>query len=155
MSGAARKAGELMGGLWAQLVALALLAIMIGEPAQRLALVTYHKAFPVITGWQPSAVFVDGSDVIVSGSMVKRYDCKYMPPPRAFDPAGRPFVVVATSVTPTTNFPTGERPFGPWRIVGAAATPRIDLMQEHDCGNDVLVFSDLGSLKRPYMLEKQ
>lgn len=28
------------------------------------------------------------------------------------------------------------------------------LMQEHDCGNDVVVFSPLGTLKRPYQFSK-
>jgi hypothetical protein len=151
----ARRIGDAAGSLWAWLIALALLGIMIGEPAQRWALIQYHKAYPVMTDWEPSAVFVDGNDVVVSGSMFKRYDCGYIPPPRAFDPAGRPFIVTAASTTPALNFPTGARPFGPWRIVNGAVATRIDLVQEHDCGNEVIVFSNLGHLKRPYILEKK
>jgi hypothetical protein len=148
----AQKVAKVTGGMWAWLLAFVLLAVMVGESAQRLALMTYHKASPVIVDWQPRLVFVDGADVIVSGEMFKQYDCAYLPPPRAFDHAGRPFVVQATSTTPTLNFPTGSRPFGPWRIVGGAVSPKIDIMQEHDCGNDVVVFSTLGTLKRPYEL---
>lgn len=152
MRGVVRKIEQVSSSLWGWLIALVMILIMAADPLQRLAMIQYYKASPVMSNWEPSEIYVDGNDVIVSGWMIKNHDCTYIPPPRASDPSKRPFVVVAKSATPYQNFPTGPMPFGPWMIVGAAASPRVDMAQEHDCGNDVITFSELGSIKRPYQL---
>lgn len=86
----------------------------LGEAVDRL--------FPVIEDWRPTLIQREGSDLLVTGTMVKNRPCRYIPPPRAKTPAGTHLPVVSLAPTAGLSWQpseTGVR-FGAWRVIGGA-----------------------------------
>lgn len=107
----------------------------------------YYSLKPVIFDWKVDFVTIEGKDVILRGSMRKRHECLYLPPPRAVDTAGKHYDVVSGSTSPGGRWPANGQAFqyGPWRIVDGAGQ-RLTLYQQHDCPETPAVTTILGVL---------
>jgi hypothetical protein len=95
---------------------------------------------PVMTGWTATSVTREGDDVLISGHVVKRWQCDYRPPPVAETVAGRPLATETNSLMSSREWPADGYPrnFGPWRIKNGAGQ-KIRLYYHHVCfGADVL-----------------
>lgn len=90
--------------------------------------------FPVTTNWRPDGIQRDGNDLVVIGTMIKRRDCVYVPPPRARTESGVNLVIQSLAPASSVTYMADDKPqrFGPWRIVGGAKQ-RLTLYQHHSC----------------------
>lgn len=131
-------------------VSLIVIGMVLGPPAAEMvkhaAVTAIVSALPVKHDFRVAKLGVDGFDVVVSGTMVKRWSCEYQPPPRAVDSSGLHYLVESSSATRSSNWPISNAPyaFGPWRIVGAAGR-KVSIYQEDECLG-VGVFSWLGTI---------
>jgi len=127
---------------WFIAAALAWLAAVAGllPAVQHQAVQTMFNMRPVMTHWTPTSVTRDGDDVLVSGHVIKRWQCDYQPPPLAETVTGRPLVTSTQSSTANRDWPSDGYPrdFGPWRIKGGAGQ-KIRVYFHHVCfGSDVI-----------------
>lgn len=78
----------------------------------------YQFLNPVATQWKVLDQHVEGADLWLSGTMVKRRDCLYVPPPIARDSQGRSHRVISHSKTAGVPWDSTDQPqtFGPWQI---------------------------------------
>lgn len=134
--------GHPLSAVAAALAGVFLLAPALNEAGWK----AYDQLHPVHTEWKTSRVEVDGDDLILEGTMVKRRcDCEYVPPPRARDASGRHYPVVSTNPTAGQSWSCSPGPqrFGPWRVVGGA-NARPEIYQQHQCADGRTVFTTLG-----------
>lgn len=127
-------------------VLVVILGPPVGEAIKHASVRSVVALAPVKHDWKVTSVKIDGPDIVVSGSMVKRWACDYQPPPRALDAAGAHYIVESASPTKVNNWPVSNKPynFGPWRVVGAAGQ-KVMLYQEDECLG-VSVFTWLGAI---------
>ena len=114
----------------------------MGQALQHQAVQWLFRISPVMTEWTAAKVARDGNDVLVSGTVVKRWQCEYLAPPIAETITGAPLETQTHSLLPQRMWPADGRPrdFGPWRIKNAAGM-RFRLYYHHECfGVDVLTF---------------
>lgn len=88
-------------------------------------IVTYlNDALPVKTDWRVlDSRIDDGKDLVVSGTMIKHFDCDYQPPPGALDiVTGEHMLVESLSPTKLQSWPASDKPYkwGPWKIYNGA-----------------------------------
>lgn len=77
---------------------------------------------PVITDWTVVASERVGSDLVLSGTMVKHRACTLVPPAIARDEIGQNRIVVSSALTAGLTWSADERPqkWGPWKIQNGA-----------------------------------
>lgn len=103
--------------------------------------------FPVLKEWSPAGYEIQGSDLLVWGSVLKALDCEYKPPIRAVNQRGEHLPVKSLNPTSGQNWlaADGRRSFGPWLVIGGAKA-RVTLYAEHECHPLWQTFSVLGTL---------
>lgn len=89
---------------------------------------------PVKTDWKVTQKQVEGLDLIISGTMIKRRDCEYNPPPGARDILGNYLLVASSHPASNQSRPASPTPmsWGPWRVIGGA-NKEIQLYQIDRC----------------------
>jgi hypothetical protein len=77
---------------------------------------------PVATHWTVETATREGSDLLLSGTMVKRRPCLYTPPVIVRDSTGQNYRMEHLSAIRGTSWATSMQPqrFGPWKIYGGA-----------------------------------
>lgn len=111
--------------------------------------VWYDTIYPVSTDWTPTNMTVEGNDLVISGTLVRRRcSCKYVPPPRARDNTGQNFKVVSGSPTANVSWACDDIPqkFGPWRVIDGA-NRKLTFYQEHSCTPYWTTFTFLGTIE--------
>lgn len=106
-----------------------------------------YKYAPVSYDWRPLDVVVAGDDLIITGTVRKRWGCAYVPPPRAFNAFTRAALEVTTAARGhQQSWPADglERPFGPWTVRGGGRVVTTFYTQHRCEGLDV--FSILGTV---------
>jgi hypothetical protein len=126
---------------------LLMLAVLTGAlpAAQSAAVQAWYRLSPVMQDWQVQSIQIDGADVVIAGTVRKRWACSYQPPPRAHTDVGAPLIVESTAPVPGASWPTSDQAmqWGPWRI-RLAAGQRVILYHHHVCGDGHDVFTKLG-----------
>lgn len=107
------------------------------------------KVFPVMTDWTITEARIEGNDLIVSGTVVKRRDCTYIPPPRALASDGAQLLVRSYSPTARISWPAGAGPqqFGPWRVINGANRD-VQFFFQHSCHAAYDIVTPLGTVQR-------
>ena len=97
----------------------------------------YDQLRPVVEYWTVNDSKLDGDDLLLSGTMIKRRDCMFMPPTLARDTkTGRNFMVESGSPTAGKTWAASDYPqaFGPWRVRGAAGKTLV-FINIYSCGD--------------------
>jgi len=106
----------------------------------------YDTLRPVVTDWTVFNSEIDGADVLISGTLVKKRDCLFIPPTLARDiETGRNYAVVSTSPTAGKTWASSDLPqaWGPWRVINGAGKTLM-FINIYQCGNSQPVASELG-----------
>lgn len=90
---------------------------------------------PVLWDWQVRSWRAEGKDVVLVGTMRKRWSCDFRYPHQAIDEDGKPYVVDSASQTRSVNWPADnlQRIFGPWTVREGAERERLCFFSEHRC----------------------
>lgn len=132
---------------WSLLISTALFFSMMPTIASFVGS-AFDSLFPVHSQWRVASTEVDGDDVIISGTMLKNRDCRYIPPPRARTLDGQNLKVTSSSPTAEITWMSDAKPqnFGPWRIHGGARETVI-VYQHHQCHFAWDTFTELGRVQ--------
>lgn len=138
-------------GLSSALITLmsVILAVMAGTLTLTTMPLVEAKLFPVMSDWTVTEAYVEGNDLIVKGTVIKRRDCTYIPPPRALAPDGAPLLVRSYSPTAQISWPAGAGPqqFGPWRVVNGAERD-VQFFFQHSCHAAYDIVTPLGIIRK-------
>ena len=107
----------------------------------------YEEVRPVVTDWKISNTFVDGEDLVLSGTMHKVRDCLLIPPPIARDSNGVPHKLT-TSMWSPKDASSDLQTWGPWRVVGGAGKS-MKFSMVYMCGVSRPTIIAVGSYETP------
>lgn len=121
------------------MVSLVALTVFISGPEIE------RRLFPVHTDWTVLEQMTLGRDLVISGTMIKRRHCAYIPGPIARDENGQNFYVESASATAAISWAADDKPqnFGPWTIRDGAGR-KLTLFQQHKCHILWPTFTKLG-----------
>ena len=128
---------QFIGG--ARKTVVAILFVIVGfagfVPAIQMLRQIETEYFPVNTDMTVTSVKVVGDDLYISGTITKRRDCTYVPPPRARDEKGSNLAVESRSPAVGSSWKSSDAPqtFGPWVIQGGANAKTLTFYQEQSC----------------------
>lgn len=101
--------------------------------------------FPIKSNWTVlNSSIENGTDLLISGTVIKHFDCEYLPPPRAVDLlTGKHLLVESLSITKSQSYNASDKPYtwGPWRIYDGAGKI-LKIYQVDKC--IWIQFTDLG-----------
>jgi hypothetical protein len=119
--------------------------IIFSDPLSDLGSRVYDVAQPVVTDWHVISAAHDGDDLVLTGTMIKRRNCTFVPPTLARDREGRNYAVISAAATAGKTWAASDDPqqYGPWRVVGGAGK-RLTFLNVYLCGRSSPSVVELG-----------
>jgi hypothetical protein len=106
-----------------------------------------ERMLPVISDWKITNSKIEGTDLIVSGTMRKNRDCIFLPPTLARDQNGLNHRVISKASAGGTTWAADDEPqqWGPW-VVPDGAGKKLTFINVYLCGSRPAII-ELGEFK--------
>jgi hypothetical protein len=106
----------------------------------------HDRMVPIVTDWRVTESKTEGTDLIVSGTMVKNRDCVFLPPTLARDEKGLNHRVISTASAGGATWAADDAPqqWGPWRVPDGAGKSLV-FINVYLCGTGRPSIIELGT----------